>query len=376
MGADDNKKVNDVLDLVKSFGAGSKTTPSTASVEEILPDAELVDPWAPGFEPNVTAKTVAGTYISMDQITRAWQRGEMMHLVGPSGAGKTTLSMGMLDIANESTRKENREIRDRNIAAKRAGSNVMEDYKPLPFPMSHYSANRATRIEELIGDVTLKFDKESQSRVPVVVPGSVLDAWENGKTLLFEEFDLASPGVLGALHLLFDGTSNMYTSYVNGVRRAFKSSGFRCIGTSNTHGAGENAMEFADTQPLNAAFMNRFSFTVEVTWLPEKTEADILRKKVGIKGKSAEKMIQLANKVRKNYEDGLMTRAISTRNLLAWAREIKATMEADYTLTDLKSMSERDAWNNIAIPSAIPTIVSCLAEKDEQQALYQLLKSF
>jgi len=145
-----NQSVEDVLALVKSLG-GATPAQSRVSFEDILPDADLVDLWAPGFEPNVTAKTVAGTYITLDQIKNAWERGEMIHLVGPSGAGKTTLAFGILDMMNEATRQDNREIRERNIEARKRGSDTFEEYLDLPYPMSHYSANRATRSEELMG---------------------------------------------------------------------------------------------------------------------------------------------------------------------------------------------------------------------------------
>lgn len=363
--------VEDVLKLVQALGGVKSAVEETKCT---LPDPEQVDPWAPDFEPNVTAKTVAGTYIKLEHIARAWEDGENLHFVGPSGAGKTTLAYGILDAANEPVRAENRKIRDRNLAAAKAGSKVFESYKPIPFPMSHYSAHRGSRSEELLGSVTIQIDGEGNRR-PVEVPGAALDAWERGKTFLFEEFDLAPPGVLGELHLLLDGSSRVYTSYVNGPRKVQKDMAFRCIATSNTHGAGEAAMEFADTQPMNAAFMNRFNYTVIVTWLSEQAESNILKNKVGLYGPNSEKMIIVANKIRAAYERGQVTRPISTRNLIAWAREIKRQSLA-FDKSRLKTMTASEQWNSLAVPAAIPTLVNCLPEKEEQLALYQLLKSY
>jgi MoxR-like ATPase len=363
--------VEDVLRLVEAMG-GAKQVQEPA--EGVMPDPDLVSPWAPDFEPNVTAKTVAGSFISLEDIERAWASGENIHLVGPSGAGKTTLAYGILDRMNEAIRAENRILRDKNLAAAKAGSNRFEEYKPLPYPVSHYSAHRGSRSEELLGSVTIQIDGEGNRR-PVEVPGAALDAWEGGKTFLFEEFDLAPPGVLGELHLLLDGTSRQYTSYVNGPRKVHKHKEFRCIATSNTHGAGENAMEFADTQPMNAAFMNRFNYTVIVTWLSEQAESSILQKKTNIHGPNSEKMILIANKVRDNYAQGLISRPISTRNLLAWAREIQRQKEK-FSKSVLAGMDRNEQWKLIGVPSAIPTVINCLSEAEEQQALYQLIKSF
>lgn len=366
-----SNSVEDVLRLIEAMGGTAK---SSEPAEGVTPDPDLITQWAEGFEPNVTAKTVAGTFISLEDIERAWTSGENIHLVGPSGAGKTTLAYAILDRQNEAVRKDNQVIMGRNILASKAGSTTLEAYKPLPYPVSHYSAHRGSRSEELLGSVTIQIDGEGNRR-PVEVPGAAIDAWEKGKTFLFEEFDLAPPGVLGELHLLLDGTSRQYTSYVNGPRKVHKHKEFRCIATSNTHGAGENALEFADTQPMNAAFMNRFNYTVIVTWLSEQAESNILKNKTGLQGPNSEKMIQIANKVRDNYEQGRISRPISTRNLLAWAREIQRQKEK-FSKSVLQGMTRDEQWKSIGVPAALPTVINCLSEVEEQQALYQLIKSF
>lgn len=375
--------VKDVMDLLGGLEKAATSIKKietekieTEKVSLIRPKFDLIDPWEPNFVDGVASRNADGSIMTLSQIEAAFDAGENIHLVGPSGCGKSTIARAILDRKNATTREENAKIWKRNEKILKdkpeTKAEDLEPYHSLPYPMAHYSCHQGTRSEELIGNVTIQIDQDGNRR-PVEVDGAMTDAWINGKTLIFEEFDLAPPGVLGELHLFLDGTTKDTTVYINGPRDIRKSEEFRCIGTSNTRGAGEAAMEFAGTQPLNAAFMNRFNYTVQVSWLPEAEEAKLLRAKTGIHGTNVEKMIKVANKLRKAYDEEQVERPISTRALLAWAREIKRAMKR---IGDpaRRSMSDREVWLRVGVPAASPTILNSLSDPCSRDAVADALK--
>jgi len=370
--------VQDVMDLLGGFekAAQAMKTIGTAKVSMIRPRMDLIDPWEKDFVDGYEMKNLDGSYTTLDQIKDAYLSKENIHLVGPSGAGKTTIARHIMDELNAPTRAENAKVWAENAkileADPQAPVGALEKYNPLPYPMSHYSCHQGTRSEELIGNVTIKID-ESGNRTPIEVSGAVTDAWEHGKTLIIEEFDLAPPGVLGELHLFLDGSSSETVVYINGPRQIFKHDEFRCIGTSNTRGAGEAAMEFAGTQPLNAAFMNRFNYTIQVGWLKEQAEAKLIQAKTKLFGSNVEKMIHVANKMRDGYENGLVERPISTRALLAWAREIQRAAKR-IGVPALKAMTDADKWKRLGIPAAGPTIINGMADQTSRDAVTEALR--
>lgn len=363
-----DSKVADVMALLSKMSAPSTETTSSSKASPLAPSPELIEPWEPLFIEGVS-KNIDGSNVTLSMIEAAFDAGENIHLVGPSGCGKTTIARAILDRKNAKTRAINKEIwtRNKEILKVRPGTTVedLEEYQELPFPMSHYSCHSGTRSEELIGSVTLKFD-ENGNRIPVEVPGAVTRAWEGGETLILEEFDIAPPGVLGELHAFLDGSTKMTTVYINGPRDIHKSPDFRCIATSNTRGAGEGAIEFAGTQPLNGAFMNRFNYTICVSWLPEAEEAKLIRSKTGLSNSSVEKMVRVANKVRAGYEAEQLDRPISTRNLLAWAREVK---RGSLRVSGASTLSERDFWKAVVIPAAAPSILNGMADVSSREAV-------
>jgi MoxR-like ATPase len=372
-----SEHVKDVMDLLKGFSVAAEAvkTIETEKVSIIRPRQDLIDPWEANFADGVTSKNLDGSIVTLNMIEDALDDGENIHLVGPSGCGKTTIARAILDRKNASVRAENMEVWKRNqVILKDKPDTVagdLEPYNELPYPMAHYSCHEGSRSPELIGDTTIKIDQDG-NRTPIEVPGAVTDAWVNGKTLILEEFDMASPGVLGELHLFLDGSSRETTVYTNGPKRIFKSDGFRCIGTSNTRGDGEKAVEHAGTLPLNKAFMNRFNYTIEVGWLPEAEEAKLLRAKVGIHGDNVTKMIRVANKLRAAYAEEQIDVAVSTRALLAWAREIKRSAkrvgESAY-----RAMGSRECWTRVAIPAAAPSILNGVSDIPTREAITDVL---
>jgi len=373
-------QVTDVMDLLGGLAKAAEAVKvlETEKISTLKPRNDLIDPLEANFADGLTSKGSSGAIITLNKIIDAFDDGENIHLVGPSGCGKTTIARAILDIKNAPVREENRKIKARNdlIIAKnpdvKAGD--LEAYNELPYPMKDYSSHEGTRSEALIGKVKLTYDQDG-NRVVKEDLGCITDAWINGKTLIWEEFDFTPPSVLGEAHLYLDGSSQQTTLYINEPRVIHKHKDFRCIATSNTRGAGEGAMEFAGTQPLNAAFMNRFNYTVHVSWLPASEEAKVIRSKTGLHGKNVETMIKIAQKMRKLYDEEQVERPISTRALLAWAREIKREMKR-IGKGALSRMTEREQWLKVAVPSADPTILEGLSDQSSRDALTDAIKLY
>jgi MoxR-like ATPase len=112
--------------------------------------------------------------------------------------------------------------------------------------------------------------------------------------------------------------------------------------------------------------MNRFNYTICVSWLPEAEEAKLIRSKTGLSNSSVEKMVQVANKVRAGYEAEQLDRPISTRNLLSWAREVK---RGALRIKGATALPDRDFWKAVVVPAAAPTILNGMADHSSREAI-------
>jgi MoxR-like ATPase len=363
------KDVFDLLNKLQSLGATTVGKLQEEAIHEIEPDISLLHPWEPGFVTGYQIKTSGGHIITLEDIWQAYVGGENILLTGPSGTGKSSLAFHLMDRANESTRVINRKIFEENVKLLKAGTpkDELQGYHPLPYQISHYSCHEATRSEELIGTVTIMIMPDG-SRRAVVVRGAVVEAWTEGKTLILEEKDLAAPGVWGETHQFFDGRTKETTIYVNGPERIKKHDRFRVIATANTLGRGENQIEFAGTQMLNTAFLNRFTYIVKLGWLPRDEEINLVIAKTGIRIDIAAKMIDAATQARKAHEESVCDTTISTRDLLSWSREC---LRKEKRTSVCASVSEY--WSKVAIPSAFPTFLSRIVDKSTQEAFGKFL---
>ena len=376
-GQNPDTSVDDVMNIINGLSkvAESTKTIEIAKVSAVRPPAHLIEPWEKNFVDGVASVNADGSILNLADIEMAYDIGMNIHLVGPAGCGKTTIARALLDLKNAPGRAVNRLIWARNEEAVKKNPAIkpedLEPYNELSFPMQHFSCKQGTRSEELTGSIDLRYNDEGQ-RYVVEVLGALTTAWTKGETFIFEEFDMGSPGVLSEAHLYLDRSSTEAQLNINGPRTIYKDPAFRCIGTSNTRGAGEGAMEFAGTQPLNAAFMSRFTYTVNVSWLPASAEAKLIEMKVGLAGPTVTKMIQVANKIRKAYDEGIVERPISTRALIAWAEVIMA--KGKQLGSKLSAMSDREKWKLLVIPAASPTVLNGLSDEASRASIADTLK--
>jgi len=359
------KSISEVFDLLEGLKAvGEATVEKKAELEtEVIkspePPREMVEAFEPDFVDGYEWKTFGGKPCSFERLWKAFQRRENILLVGPSGCGKSTIAFALMDRANAEVRAANRKIMAENLVKLKAGTPLEElnyEWVSLIRKLNHYSCHEATRSEDLVGALSIVVD-ELGNRTPMRVDGALKEAWTEGNTFICEEYDLALPGVWGETHQFLDGRTKETMIYINGPEKIYKDDAFGAIFTGNTKGRGENQAEFADTKPMNTAFLNRMTFVVEVGWLKTSVEIGLINKVTGLRKDVCKKMVLAAKQAREAHSEGTVDCAITTRDLKSWARECVDNQE------DWGNPSDRDAyWKEVAIPSAYPTVFARIAD--------------
>ena len=269
------------------------------------PDAIAVDPL---FEEDPKAAKILEFGI---------KRRKNVLIVGDTGCGKSSLAI--------------------NVAAR-----LGEKIEPC-------NLDGETSTGNLIGDVAL-INKDG-STITQVVHGAALRAYRDGKILLLEEVDFANPDILASLHRLMETQSGFYVCNVGGAGEVIKRHPLYCVvATANTIGTGEDSFVYSGTKPLNQAFMNRFSLTVRMDYLPADKEAKVVAAKSGLTTHHTKQLVECANEVRtarKTASNRQLTATISTRDLIEWAGLINGTnMEpleaAGYCFLNRVNEADRD----------------------------------
>lgn len=79
--------------------------------------------------------------------------------------------------------------------------------------------------------------------------------------------------------------------------------------------------EYTGTMSLDRALVSRF-FPVELDWMPEDVESDLLAKRFRIRRDDARMITKKANKIRKMYRDGEISTEVSVRDTVRAARQV------------------------------------------------------
>ncbi len=157
--------------------------------------------------------------------------------------------------------------------------------------------------------------------------------------ILLDEFNRCSPMVANSLFNLLD--DNRYAIF-DEIGEVKVGAGNVIFGTIN------RGTQYTGTMISDAAVMDRFGNTVEVHYLPDHLEIDVLVKRTGINKDDAKLLVQLGNTIRaKAGEMGSTIRnSVSTRLLIKTAERFKTMGKDAFNYTVLPLYSKEGGTNS------------------------------
>lgn len=151
-------------------------------------------------------------------------------------------------------------------------------------------------------------------------PGPLQIAMKNGITLLADEYDRAPPQVLSVYQPVLEGKALITKEAPPEWRVIEPHPDFRIAATGNTNGAGDDSGLYPSTALQDFANYERFGIMVEVDFMPPKQEAAVVRKQAGVPQEFADKLVDFATRLRKEFKDGNISAPVSPRSLINAAK--------------------------------------------------------
>ena len=221
----------------------------------------------------------------LEDIITSVNRSDTIWLAGAKGTGKTSLP--------------------REIAA-RTGR-----------PFVRIAHHRTTEPVELIGSM---YPSEDGG---VTWKDGVLTAAirRAGTIIVLDEPTFCRAGVLALYQTLLD--HRFLTLAENGGEVVPVAQGVTFVIADNTAGNGDSTGRYADTNSMNAAFLDRATKILKVDYLPRDKEIAVLSAKTGCPQRVAEMIVDFAAKTRKAGDQGDITEGLSFRRMFAFANDLQ-----------------------------------------------------
>ena len=153
--------------------------------------------------------------------------------------------------------------------------------------------------------------------------------WRDGKltrafrvphcVILIDEPTLLRSGSLAVFQTALD-TREIHLPTGEVVKAA---DGVFIVACDNTAGCGDDSGRYVDTAAVNVAFMDRFAFRVEFSFLPASSEIAMLTSHSGVHAACARLMVDYASLTRSNADSGKLTMGLTPRRLLCWAKAVR-----------------------------------------------------
>lgn len=280
-------KTNSILDLATAIAAlGGKPVPAAAQAKPVLT--------ASNSNHFIDARIER-------QLQLVMARKQHFSLVGPRGCGKSSL-LRHLFVSNG-------------------------------IPYLRIQCDKSMDTEELIGsNVAQVINGEQQF---LFQWGPLITAMEQGMAVILEEVDSLQPDRSMSLFSVLDDSPE-YTAVVQGnTKHIVKTSGFFVGTTSNTAFNGDLG-EYAGTEVMNKALVDRIENVILVDYLPPMQEIELIVQRSGIDKDLAVKMVSVATETREKAAGNKGIEALSSRRLLSWAKNVVIARKSGIKLNVLE----------------------------------------
>ena len=187
-------------------------------------------------------------------------------------------------------------------------------------------------------------------QVTKFTPAAPAIASEEGDGLLLDEADALNPAAAFSLYRLMDGKP------MHIVRRGYDThvtlhEDFRVLGTQNTEGRGDDKGLYHARAYQDEAFLDRWDAAIRVDYPSKDQEVLILRKRTGISGSAAQKIVDAAGALRSalQQEDIMFTTSIRRSCRVAENIAKGRTPEKSWSFAALNRATYDDRDNIVAI---------------------------
>jgi len=369
----DAVSVVDMLDKLSKVDADKVNAHAKAEeaklIRTIEPAPELITPLIPDFVED--GLDIKGGTVPVP-VVNVWEMivdNRIPLFTGPTGCGKTVLAKAFVDWCNKSTYAHNLRAFEKNKDLVKHGvtdKDKYQAYRELVYQPRMLQGTGQAPTESIIG--TTKFKYTGGQRDVVTVFGAVLGAAVNGHILIVDEAFSIPADVIVECHGLFDPKVKEVSFWINGEETHKKHDRYRVIFTANTRGRGENIAEYAHEQIQSLALMNRIHYVLEVGYMSPDSELMLLKGRVsGVPDTILAKMIEAANKVRELYKARTIDLVMSTREIEAWADEVRRSMKRDKK----GAANDEEIWHRHVVPAAGPAIIGKTADPATAVAVSQ-----
>lgn len=212
--------------------------------------------------------------------------------------------------------------------------------------------NRYTEGADLIGGMAIR--SADQGGGTQWEDGALVAAMRRpGCVVLLDEPDFAKPGTLAFLQSILNERRVLIERTGEMVECA---PGVTFIAAANTNGQGDDTGSYADRHIMDAAFLDRFSISIPMQFLPRADEIKIVHDRTGCPVSVAEKLVDYMRLTRERVnKEADITSPVSLRRILAWAENV---------------------WRvGLPVATAFDWSVLNFANRDEGEVLRQMYKA-
>ena len=191
----------------------------------------------------------------------------------------------------------------------------------LGWPVARVAYDSNVDRAELVGRMQLTPDGKGGTESKWL-PGILERAISGGYILLCDEMDAGHPNALYTLQPLLEGKG--LTLLEDGGRMIPRHPFSRIVATGNTTGNGDPSGLYPACRILSAATLDRFQDFVQVPYLTESEETNLIKSQApGLKAATVEKIVKFGSELRKAFTSGETPISFSPRRSVAFARHVE-----------------------------------------------------